>query len=79
MGIDRKYGNVTLEHGTIGADEPVVVFRAQDAMLPGLLDLYRQLCTEAGSPDHHLTGIDATKADIVAWQQDHHIQVPRSA
>lgn len=36
MAVDRKYGRVTLERGTIGEDEPVVVFRAQDKMLPEL-------------------------------------------
>jgi hypothetical protein len=37
MAVDKKYGRVTLENGSIGEDEPVVVFRAQDVVLPRLL------------------------------------------
>ncbi|HEY5484425.1 MAG TPA: hypothetical protein VIK31_11555 [Propionibacteriaceae bacterium] len=38
---DSTYGKVTTEHGTIGADEPVIVFRAKDKLLPALLDALR--------------------------------------
>ncbi|MFI6304299.1 hypothetical protein ACIBCH_20710 [Amycolatopsis thailandensis] len=78
MAIDLKYGRVTLEHGTIGEDEPVVVFRAQDVLLPALLDEYRRLCAEAGSPANHLDGIDAATRAVIQWQQNHHTQVPQS-
>lgn len=37
MAIDLKYGRVTLENADIGEDEPVVVFRARDALLPKVL------------------------------------------
>jgi hypothetical protein len=78
MGIDNKYGRVTLEHGTIGEDEPVVVFRAQDRLLPKLLKVYRIFCELAGSPQRHLDLIDDTAARVKAWQVDHHTQIPRS-
>lgn len=79
MALDTKYGRVTLEHGTIGEHEPVVVFRAQDALLPELLDVYWARCQAAGSPQSHLDGLDATKATVEAWQRAHHAQVPKSA
>jgi hypothetical protein len=60
MAIDTKYGRVTTERGTIGEDEPVVVFRAQDELLPKVLAYYHQLCLEEGSPRHHLDGIIMT-------------------
>ncbi len=50
MAIDNKYGKVTLEHGTIGEDEPVVVFRATDSFLPKLLAYYHSFCLRGGSP-----------------------------
>lgn len=78
MGIDGKYGRVTLEKGTIGDDEPVVVFRAQDKLLPKLMDIYRFLCEIAGSPPVHLELINKSADNIRAWQEDHHTQVPRS-
>lgn len=78
MAIDRKYGAVTLERGSVAADEPVVVFRAQDRLLPDLLDVYEEMCELAGSPPAHLEGIRATRERIVDWQDTHHTQTPQS-
>lgn len=78
MAIDNKYGRVTLEHGTIGDDEPVVVFRAQDVLLPDVLKVYRVLCKIAGSPLHHLDAIHAAAEQVRAWQANHHHRVPNS-
>lgn len=79
MGYDLKYGRVTTERGSIGDEEPVVVFRAQDEILPMLLDWYRLECTRRGSPVRHLHAIDDARAAVVDWQQGGHTQVPRSA
>lgn len=80
MAIDRKYGRVTFERpNSIGEDEPVVVFRAQDKLLPVLLEYYLDECQDAGSPPHHLTGIHEARHQIIAWQRNHFTQVPKSA
>lgn len=78
MGIDGKYGRVTLERGTIGDDEPVVVFRAQDRLLPKLLKIYRIMCELAGSPQRHLDLIHESAMTIKTWQADHFTQTPQS-
>lgn len=78
MGHDRKYGRVTTERGSIGEDEPVVLFRAQDALLPALLDHYRKLCTDAGSPRQHLGLIDGTSRAVRQWQERNPTKVPTS-
>lgn len=78
MAIDRKYGLVTLERGTIGEDEPVVVFRAQDALLPAVLQMYAAMCRNEGSPEHHLQGVLLARDDVIEWQESHQTQVPRS-
>lgn len=78
MAIDRKYGRVTLEHGTIGPDEPVVVFRATDRLLPKVLAYYRLFCWKAGSPRRHLSLIDDSLAAVEAWQADNPVRVPDS-
>lgn len=78
MAIDSKYGHVTLEKGTIGDDEPVVVFRAQDALLPKLLDIYRFLCEIAGSPSHHLRLIRETAQTVKGWQAQNKTKTPTS-
>jgi hypothetical protein len=70
MGLDNKYGEVTTERGDIGEDEPVVVFRAQDGLLPELLEAYRAMCREAGSPRRHLDLINDTLMQVRAWQAD---------
>ena len=78
MAIDGKYGRVTLEHGDIGEDEPVVVFRARDLTLPDLLTEYHKLCMQFGSPMRHLRLIAQTHKDIVEWQDAHDVRLPTS-
>lgn len=78
MAIDGKYGRVTLENSDIGEDEPVVVFRATDRLLPKLLKIYRMMCELAGSPAHHLQRIDDTATDVKAWQMENPTRTPNS-
>ena len=75
MGYDRKYGRVTTEHGEIPEDEPVIVFRARDRLLPKVLAYYRLFCWKAGSPRRHLGMIDDSVVAIEAWQAKHPDQV----
>ena len=69
MAIDGKYGKVTLEYGTIGEDEPVVVFRAKDVLLPKVLMYYHLFCLKEGSPDEHLELILKSLDRVKAWQK----------
>lgn len=78
MAIDLKYGRVTTEHGTLGEYEPVVIFRAQDLLLPQLLANYYLMCTWAGSPDKHLDRIKEAFQAVEAWQKTNHTQIPQS-
>lgn len=78
MAIDMKYGRVTTEFGTIGDDEPVVIFRAQDRLLPRVLEVYRILCELAGSPQHHLDILDDSVARVKTWQGKNGARTPNS-
>lgn len=78
MAVDLKYGRVTTERGTIGDDEPVVVFRAQDRLLPKLLKVYKILCELAGSPAHHVEAIHDAAVGVKAWQATHATKTPSS-
>lgn len=80
MAIDHKYGRVTLEHGTIGEDEPVVVFRAADLLLPKLLGYYHLFCLKKDSPKRHLDLIIASLDKVREWQKNHptDVRVPNS-
>lgn len=71
MAIDHKYGRVTLEHGSIGEDEQVIVFRARDRLLPMLLEIYVILCQIAGSTERHIRLIKESAVKILAWQKAH--------
>ena len=75
MGFDRKYGVVTTEHGEIPDDEPVIVFRARDALLPKVLAYYRLFCWKAGSPKRHLGLIDDSLLNVETWQRQNPDQV----
>jgi len=79
MPKDLKYGEVTLERQrNIQDDEPVFVFRAQDAMLPAILGVYYELCLLNGSPAHHLQGIERAREAVEEWQRFNEAQVPTS-
>jgi hypothetical protein len=81
MGYDGKYGTVATEFGDIPDDEPVVVFRARDALLCPLLSAYHKLCELHGSPPRHLSLIEASYARVSDWQEAHPGQdrIPSSA
>lgn len=78
MAIEAKYGRVTLEKGTIGEDEPVVVFRAQDSLLPKLLKVYKIMCDLAGSPQRHLDAIGDAEQAVALWQEKNSTKTPSS-
>lgn len=79
MPVDPKYGRVSLEHGDhIPADEPVIVFRAKDKLLPQVLAHYHMLCMHAGSPMRHLRLVAEAFHKIKAWQAEHDTKAPDS-
>lgn len=78
MARDTKYGRVTTEFGQFGEDEPVVVFRAKDRLLPKLLKIYRYMCELAGSPVLHLEAIDKAAAAVKDWQAQNPTKTPDS-
>lgn len=78
MALDRKYGRVTTERGTIGKDEPVVVFRAQDFLLPKVLAYYTLFCLGAGARRDHIDEILTARDAVVHWQWANtgHVKMP---
>lgn len=78
MPLDNKYGKVTLEKGTVGEDEPVFIFRAQDKLLPDLLQAYYVLCSDVKSPARHLEKILEGKQQIEKWQEENFTKIPSS-
>lgn len=78
MAQDNKYGKVTLEHGDIGEDEPVIVFRAKDVLLPKVLAYYIMCCVKAGSPVRHINIIMESLDKIKRWQLLNNPRVPSS-
>ena len=81
MPTDNKYGQITLEKGSVPDDEPVVVFRARDIHLPDLLGVYYNFCHLGGSPQKHLNLIADTQHKISEWQAENpeRVQTPESA
>lgn len=69
MGFDRKYGRVTTEHGDIPDDEPVIVFRGRDRLVPAMLEHYMDLCERAGSPARHVRLVHGSAEQIEKWQE----------
>lgn len=78
MGYDRKYGKVTTEFGNIPDDEPVIVFRARDKLLPKVLAYYHMFCIKEGSPRRHLNIIMNTLELVKYWQATNKTKIPDS-
>jgi hypothetical protein len=72
--IDGKYrvnggGSIVKENGDpLPQDEPRMLFRGKDKLLPQLLEHYKQLCQEAGSPSEQIEGIQERLNIIKDWQ-----------
>lgn len=70
--IDGKYktdGDIFKLDGTlIPADEPLILFRGKDKLLPQLLEKYNELCEEGGSPQEQINQIKQQINVIKAWQ-----------
>ena len=78
MAKDLKYGNVILEYGDVGVDEPVFIFRAQDKLTPEVLRHYLGICATQGSPPRHLRNIIDNIVVIETWQKDNFTKIPES-
>lgn len=78
MGIDGKYGQVTCQFGDIGKDEPVIVFRAQDELLPYVLDDLAARCVERGVSRRHVDLVRQARLDVMRWQKEHAYHLPNS-
>jgi hypothetical protein len=76
MAHSHKYGKVTLERSTIGENEPVVVFRAKDKLLPQVLAHCHLLCLNSGCEDQHLTAIVERHKEIKDWQSKNTSKLP---
>jgi hypothetical protein len=80
VGYDGKYGKVTTEYGEIPGDEPVILFRGRDRLVPEMLAHYILLCEQAGSPGRHLDLARGCRQKIMGWQAEHpdRVRVPDS-
>lgn len=56
--------------------EPLVIFRAQDRLLPDLLALYHDLCKRAGCSKEHLQLIDERIEAVRQWQSENGHKTP---
>ena len=70
--IDGKYktdGNLTKMDGTpIPDDEPLVLFRAKDKLLPQVLENYKKLCQDAGCQPHQVETLGPMIQRVKDWQ-----------
>lgn len=65
---DDKFIVERLDGRRLHPDEPVFVFRAQDRILPKVLDHYASECADEGTRLEHLESIARQRERVVAWQ-----------
>ncbi|MDP4038718.1 MAG: hypothetical protein Q8P54_02000 [bacterium] len=72
--IDGKYqttGDIQKKDGTpIPMDEPLFLFRGKDKLLPRVLEQYKELSRNAGSPQQQLDLLDQRIAEVKKWQTE---------
>jgi hypothetical protein len=81
MGVSDKYGQVTTERhgktGPIGEDEPVALFRAQDALSIYALEYYYELCSrEPDIPEDQLNSVEKQIENFKQWQLNNIVRLP---
>jgi hypothetical protein len=77
MGVDNKYGLVTVSDNTdIAENEPVFLFRAKDRLTPKVLSYYAYLCERSNASEEHVKSIDFAREMIENWQQNNETKVP---
>ena len=67
MGFDLKYGKVTLEKKVIPDEEPVFVFRAQDALATGVIAHYLGLLIQQSAPGNMIDLVRQQFENFVLW------------
>lgn len=67
MATETKYGVCVQE---IPEDEPIILFRAQDKVLPLLLVVYALICQLLGSPREHIDAIWTKRSKVERWQDE---------
>ena len=76
----RSDGKFTVEqlpgHDPLHPDEPIIVFRGRDVVLPGLLRLYADTCETLGSPEQHVTSARTKMDEVMAFQNEHGFKIP---
>ena len=70
--IDGKYktdGNITKMDGTpIPDDEPLILFRAKDKLLPQVIENYKKLCQDAGCQPQQVESLGPLVQQVKDWQ-----------
>lgn len=56
---------------TSESGEPMIVFRAKDALATTVLHLYEGLAIEADCDDDFVDGIRARRREFAAWREEH--------
>ena len=69
MAFDGKYGTITAEKKRFHPNEPVFLFRAQDAMALVAIDAYRDEVIRRKMPQEFVNAITAHGIAIIEWQK----------
>jgi hypothetical protein len=74
--IDRKYATTgdiirKLDNSVLPPDEPLILFRGRDRLLPQMLDYYMSLKVEVGSTKERFNVLQSDIDAIKQWQNSH--------
>jgi UV DNA damage repair endonuclease len=68
--IDRKFkiAATSINNGHKHSQQDAILFLASDALLPALLDKYKELCIENMADDRQIKAVELLKERVVTWQ-----------
>lgn len=72
----RDYQHIQDDTGKIGDDEPVMLFRAKDALAPLVLDAYVSLLKQRSNEREMIAAVERHAALMRAWQDHNGKQMP---
>lgn len=67
----RTDGDITKNDGTpIPDNEPLMLFRGQDRLLPDLIDQYAEMCASAGGLEENIQALKEKAESVREWQRN---------
>lgn len=74
--IEKYDKMLELRDNPVEEDEPVILFRAKDKLMPEVIDTYKRLLNQNMSDETMISACDALMRDVEDWQSKNPTKLP---